>query len=434
MAIHTSGPEWAAGGLTIEGAVSAMGPGPLTEAGLREHVWPLFSRVLGRGEVYLANHSLGRPLDRMAEDVRRALDMWYEDMDGVWTDRGGGGGWMEGISDFRRLVAGLIGCDRWDAVVPKLTAGSALRAVLNALGDGGRVPRVVTTAHEFDSTDFILRTYRSKGRAEVAFCKPGGEMRGVPWYGVGDVIGRIERGVDLVCVCHTVFSTGQVMPGLDEIAGAAREAGALLLVDSYHSMGAQPMRSFGAGSIDADFVTGGCYKYARGGTGACFLAVNPRHLSDDGTPALTTLDTGWFAKKDTFSYARGERVELSAGGDAWLESTPSVLPMFQALSGLEFASAVGVDRLRAYNLEQQAALREAMRGRGLSPLEPEDPGSMGPFALLASEDAPGLSSALREAGVNTDARGGFVRFGPDVLNTAEELARAAETAARVSGV
>jgi len=51
--------------------------GALSEAGLREHVWPRFSRVLQRDEIYLANHSLGRPLDRLSADVQEALDLWY---------------------------------------------------------------------------------------------------------------------------------------------------------------------------------------------------------------------------------------------------------------------------------------------------------------------------------------------------------------------
>jgi kynureninase len=336
---------------------------------------------------------------------------------------------MTAIDDFRRLVGELIGCERADAVVPKLTAGAGLRAVLNALSDGGRVPRVVTTAHEFDSTDFILRTYRAKGRASVSFVGPSGEMRGVPWYGAGDLLGSIDDRTDLVCLCHTVFRTGQAMPGVGEVIERAHACGALVLLDSYHAMAIRPMESFGGEGPQPDFVTGGCYKYARGGTGACFLAVHPRLL--DGADRLTTLDTGWFAKKDTFSYRRTEEPELSAGGDAWLESTPSVLPMFQALSGLEFCREIGTDRLWAYNLRQQAGLREAMRGRGLEPVEPPDEEAMGPFTLLPSEDAPALCEALKKHGVNTDARGGFVRFGPDVLNTGAELEYAAEACARV---
>ena len=45
-------------------AISALGPGPLTEAGLAKHIFPLFSRVLDTERIYLENHSLGRPLDQ----------------------------------------------------------------------------------------------------------------------------------------------------------------------------------------------------------------------------------------------------------------------------------------------------------------------------------------------------------------------------------
>jgi kynureninase len=73
---------------TIHDAVAALGPGPLTEDGLREHIAPLFSRALAgdkaRDEIYLANHSLGRPLDRTADDIAGALDLWYSGMDGAW--------------------------------------------------------------------------------------------------------------------------------------------------------------------------------------------------------------------------------------------------------------------------------------------------------------------------------------------------------------
>ena len=39
----------------------------LDEAWLKQQVWPRFSRALARQEIYLANHSLGRPPDRMAQ-------------------------------------------------------------------------------------------------------------------------------------------------------------------------------------------------------------------------------------------------------------------------------------------------------------------------------------------------------------------------------
>src|SRR5258708_35377402 len=68
---------------------------------------------------------------------------------------------------------------------------------------------------------------------------------------------------------------------------------------------------------------------------------------------MRTLDTGWFAKKDVFSYLRPEPPEFGAGGDAWLESTPPVLAPFQALAGLGLAAGLGVAPPRGHSLGQE---------------------------------------------------------------------------------
>ena len=41
----------------------------MDESWLRQEIFPRFSRALAREEIYLANHSLGRPPDRMAGTV-----------------------------------------------------------------------------------------------------------------------------------------------------------------------------------------------------------------------------------------------------------------------------------------------------------------------------------------------------------------------------
>ena len=48
----------------IEEAVATLGAGPLDDAALARHVAPLFSRYRAAfgDRIYLANHSLGRPL------------------------------------------------------------------------------------------------------------------------------------------------------------------------------------------------------------------------------------------------------------------------------------------------------------------------------------------------------------------------------------
>ncbi len=399
----------------IRSAAAALGPGPLREDALVRHVHPLFSRVLQRRELYLSNHSLGRPLDQTTLDLAEFAELWARDMDDAWP------AWLEAQDHVRAMIARLIGASRPDAVVPRVSAGQGLRAVLNSLPG---VPRVLATRAEFDSVDFILKAYRARGRAHVTFVELDPQRRVRPER----IIEALRAGekYDLVVVSQVYYSTGQVLDGLEQVVKAAQARGTLALIDMYHAMGVVEC-AFEA--LEADYAIGGNYKYTRGGPGAGWMAVHPRRLSATPTNAPPTLDTGWFAKQDTFGFERPETPLTSAGGNAWLECTPAPVMAYQARAGLEFVLAVGVDRLRAYSLEQQEflALELSRRGVNLERIEPR-----GAFLLLPRDDAPGTVSRLKAAGVNTDSRLGCVRLCPDVLNTRGELVRAAEIIARVT--
>ena len=361
----------------------------LSEAWLEREIRPRFSRALAREGIYLANHSLGRPPDRSAEDVRAALDAWYRDMDHAWHF------WIEGRERFRSLTATLLNAEG-NCIVPKTSAGQGLRAVLNALP--GK-PRVLTTDEEFDSLDFILRVYREKGRIE---------LRIVPFEDL-----RFEP-CDLVVVSTVAFRTGKVFPEPKQLVKEAHRGGAKVLLDVYHHAGALPLD---LQALDADFAVGGSYKYLRGGPGACWLYVHPRHHG------LVTLDTGWFAKKDLFAYRRPDPPQFAPGGDAWLESTPPVLAPFQALAGLALALELGVERIRSHNLSQKSLLAGFLSTHKI-PAEGADE-DHGAFVTVKHPDATRLCVKLEERGVTVDARGGYVRLCPDLLNRDAELERAA---------
>ena len=355
---------------------------------LRQHVWPRFSRALKRDEIYLANHSLGRPPDRAAADVQRAMDAWYRDLDGAWDL------WLATREQWRTLTAKLVGAPRPDCIIPKTSAGQGLRAVLNALP--GK-PRVVTSDGEFDSLDFILRVYREQGRAEVKI---------MPWREMS------VEGADLVVVSTVMFRTGEVVRHLPRLIHGAHAAGARVLLDVYHHAGVIPLD---LSALEADFAVGGSYKYLRGGPGACWLYVRPGLIDSMRTP-----DTGWFAKRDVFHYLRPEPPEFGPGGDAWLESTPPVLGCFQALAGLELTLELGVDRLRAHSMAQKQLLAELVPG-----LESADK-HYGAFVTIKHRDAAGLARQLESQGVKVDARGEYLRLCPDYLNSRAELERAAK--------
>src|SRR5258707_14411982 len=120
----------------VQRAVAKLGDGPLQEDSIERHIAPLFSRVLSSKFSYLANHSLGRPLDAMADDIAEATALWYDELGGGWD------GWLEEREAFRSRGATLIGAGRVDCAFPKTSSGQGLRAVLNALP---RRLRVVST-------------------------------------------------------------------------------------------------------------------------------------------------------------------------------------------------------------------------------------------------------------------------------------------------
>src|SRR5271165_1563862 len=322
----------------VQQAVAALGEGPLQEDAIQRHIAPLFSRVLASERVYLANHSLGRPLDAMAEDVSEAIALWYGQLGDAWD------AWLEERQAFRARLAALIGAPRADCIVPRTSAGQGLRSVLNALP--GK-PRVVSTRGEFDSIDVVLKQYAALDRIDMRWVEP--DARGN--FTIEPLIDAVDEGADLVVISQVMFMTGQIVEGLHTLAKACHQSGARLLIDSYHAIGVIPVD---AGQLHADFMIGGSYKYLRGGPGACFLYIAPEVL-DSG---LRPLDTGWFANADEFAYQRPSPPVLKSGGDAFLDSTPPVLTWYQARSGQEFMLAMGVEKLRAYSLQQLVALRK----------------------------------------------------------------------------
>lgn len=383
----------------MQEAAGRLGSAPLSEELVQRHLAPLFSRVLASDRIYLANHSLGRPLDAMAEDVREATFLWETKLGEAWDE------WLAEQETFRARIAELIHAPRVDCVVPKTSAGQGLRAVLNMLPAGALV---LSTRGEFDSIDLLLKQYAALGRIRVQWVEPdeNGE------FSAASMMEHVRPGVALVVISQVMFMTGQVVHDLPQLADACHAVGARLMVDAYHAIG---VFAVDAAAMRADYILGGSYKYLRGGPGACFLYLSPEVLASGPRP----LDTGWFARENTFGYERREVPVLRAGGDAFLESTPPVLTYYQARSGQLFTLAVGVERLRAYGLDRLIRLKKYLEDSGIESIGGD--GDHGAFLAVHYRDATRVAKRLAERGVIADARGEWLRLCPDCLTRDEEL-------------
>jgi kynureninase len=392
---------------SIQDAVAQLSFGPLAEAALQQHIAPLFSRTLASERIYLANHSLGRPLDRMAEDVREGIALWETKLGDAWD------AWLAEQEAFRGRIARLIGAPRADCIVPKTSAGQGLRAILNALPNK---LKVLSTRGEFDSIDLILKQYAALNRIEVIWVEPDEEGH----FTVARMIEHLKPGIDLVVISQAMFMTGQIVHDLRLLAEACHAAGARLLVDVYHAVGVIPVD---VAAMQANFAIGGSYKYLRGGPGACYLYISPEVLAS----GLRPLDTGWFARENTFGYERPDPPVLRAGGDAFLESTPPVLTCYQARSGQQFVLAMGVDRLRNYSLQQLTRFKSYLRDAGIEAIGGD--ADHGAFLTVRFNNASAIAAKLAVRGIIADARGQWLRLCPDCLTRDEEL----QTAASVLG-
>jgi kynureninase len=396
--------------MSLAEAIAALGSGPLTEDGLRAHIFPLFSHTIARPGIYLANHSLGRPLNQTQGDVRECIELWQSHLGDAWD------GWMAEHHAHRSRLAQLIGAPRPDCIIPKTSAGQGLRTVLNALPG---TPRVLSTDAEFDSVDVILKQYGAVGRIQlelVPIHAADGSLDLSPLFD------RINKGVDLVVVSQVLFATGELLPTLDALAAHCHQHGARLFVDAYHAVGALPVD---VTAMSADFMIGGSYKYLRGGPGACFLYLSPDALAS----GLRPLDIGWFAKDQPFLFERPIPPRFAAGGDAFLESTPAVLSWYQARAGQLFTLGLGVERLREYSLDRLRRLKRYLAAHGVEAQGADD--AHGAFLTVEQPGAPALADALREHGILTDARDRWLRLCPDCLTLDGALADAATALAAV---
>ena len=169
-----------------------------------------------------------------------------------------GGGEQAGLLfEARQALARFVGAEVDDLVfVPNATSG--LNAVIRSLqlepGD-----EVVTTAHEYGA---ITTTWEFAG-ATLVVCEPD------------ELVARIGPRTRAVSVSHITSPTALVFP-VEEICAAAREAGALAIVDGAHAPGHAPVD---LEALGADIYAGNCHKWLCAPKGAGFLWARPEHQS-----------------------------------------------------------------------------------------------------------------------------------------------------------
>ncbi len=283
-------------------------------------------------------------------------------------------------------------------------------------------PRIVTTDGEYHS---------ARRQFDRLFEEQPLQIVKIPSQPSADIAMRLAEAVDertaLVMVSHVLFRSGQIVPGLHDVAETCSRVGAALLVDMYHSVNVvDAFQHFdtsnaqrrGATSsliegLEHAFVLGGGYKYLQCGEGNCFLRF-PAECR------LRPIITGWYAEFDAIAdRTHPGRVAYSDGDSRFAGATYDPTSHYRAARVLDFFDAQGLTPglLRQVSQHQVGLLAEQFDALDADPAVISRDRSvplarLGGFLALTSPRAGDVCEQLRKRGMFADHRNGILRLGP----------------------
>ncbi|GAA3461995.1 aminotransferase class V-fold PLP-dependent enzyme [Saccharothrix longispora] len=239
------------------------------------------------------------------------------------------------------LVAELLGA-RPDEVA---FTDSATRSWLTAfdavpLAEGDRV--LISEAEYAGTAIPILRRTREVGAvAEVVPSDPRGQVD------LDALTAMLDERVKLVSLTHAPTNSGLVNPAR-EVAAAAHEVGALVLLDACQSIGQLPVR---ADELGADVITGTGRKWLRGPRGTGVLVVR-RAAAEVLRPRLVDLHGARWTGPGEVRLREDARVH-----EVWETSVADRLGL---LAAVRHALAKGLDVIEREVGERAGRLRDGL--------------------------------------------------------------------------
>jgi kynureninase len=353
---------------------------------------------------YLVSNSLG-PMPRSVPEKLAEYGRDWGDLGVKAWNRG----WWEMPVSVGDEIAPLINADPGEVVMmPNVTI--AQTAVLSAIDFPKGRDTVVMTELDFPSVRYAYAAMAEKLGARVVVVRSDDGISIDP----EKLLAAIDERTRLVAVSHVLFRSAYLMD-VDAICRRAREAGALVSLDSFHAVGIVPVD---VKRSKTDFLTGGVLKWLCGGPGACFLYVNPA-VRDQLKPALT----GWQAHARPFAFE--ETMEFTSGPFRWLNGTPVIPALYVAAEGPKIIRRAGIDAVRAKSLSLTSRLIELADARGYKVNAPRDPMRRGGTVAIDVPHGYEVTQHLLSRDILVDYRvGAGIRIAPHFFTREEEIEEA----------
>jgi kynureninase len=353
--------------------------------------------------IYLNGNSLGAlpraTLARM-ETVFRAE--WGTALARSWDH------WADLPARAGDVVGELIGAAAGQVIVTDNTTVNLYKLAAAAL-DARPGRHVIITDHDnFPSDRYVLAGLAAQRGAELRMLATDINEGVHP-----DLVrAAVDEDTALVSLSHVAYRSG-ALADMAAITAIVHQAGALMLWDLCHSVGAVPVDLDGC---EADLAVGCTYKYLNAGPGAPAFAYVCARLRE----TLRQPIWGWFSQRDQFDM--GPRYDPAPGMAKFMTGTPSIPGTAAVEEGARLLLAAGLEPMRAKSMRLTAYLIE-LADAWLIPLgctiaTPREASRRGGHVSFCHPDAERIVAQLASGGVITDYRTpDRFRFGLSPLTT-----------------
>jgi kynureninase len=339
--------------------------------------------------IYLNGNSLGAlpraTLERMQTVYR---EEWGTALARSWDH------WVDLPARAGDVVGGLVGAAPGQVIVNDNTTVNLYKLATAAL-DARPGRRVIVTDHDnFPSDRYVMAGLAAQRGAELRMLDTDIDQGLSP-----DLVrAAVDEDTALVSLSHVAYRSG-ALADMPAITAIAHRAGALMLWDLCHSVGAVPVDLDGC---DVDLAVGCTYKYLNAGPGAPAFAYVAARLRE----TLRQPIWGWFSQRDQF--AMGPGYDPAPGMAKFMTGTPSIPGTAAVEEGARLLLEAGLEPMRAKSMRLTAYLIE-LADAWLVPLgcaiaTPREASRRGGHVSFCHPEAERIVAQLAERGVITDYR------------------------------
>lgn len=312
---------------------------------------------------------------------------------------------VENLEQARAQFAAQINASP-DEIAITASASQAISAVATGLRfDQGR-DEILITDYEFPTSGQNWFAQEARGaRVRIVGEGPSGYV--MP----EDIAAALTEKTAVVAATHVCYRNG-FKQDIAAVTAAARDAGAITVVDGFQCLGTEALDVKAA---DLDIYVGGASKYMLATAGLCFMYVRKPLIEH-----IKPLVTGWFAQSDIFEMDHRKN-DFSNSARRFEAGTPPNVNVLAAMAGMDLIAEAGPGQIRRHVVGLNDRLKTGVRDLQGRFSSPDDPAWRGAMVTIKSTDANALVSALENEGIITSCRDGNLRVSAHLYNNQQDI-------------